>query len=318
MKYYLNQNKFFILLAFCLQLNAVSAQTDIDAIMMEKNAFCVGPMYSYSSWKDYWEGTLKRDNQNLGTVSTQMFGIMGNYGLSRKLNLLFNIPYITTKASAGTLHGMNGMQDLSLFVKWKAVEEKVLDGKFSLFGIGGVSFPTSNYVADFLPLSIGLKSKTASARIMFDYLHGNLFVTGSATYVYRSNIKIDRTSYYTTEMHLTNEVEMPDGASFNFRAGFRNHRLIAEAVVNNWTTLGGFDITRNNMPFPSNKMNATTVGANIKYVIPPIPQLSIVAGGNYTVAGRNVGQATTVYGSFFYVFDFSKKTKSKDQPAKTN
>ena len=53
------------------------AQTDIDAIMMEKNAFCVGPMYSYSSWKNYWEGTLKRENLNLGTVSTQMFGVDG-------------------------------------------------------------------------------------------------------------------------------------------------------------------------------------------------------------------------------------------------
>ena len=56
-------------------------------------------------------------------------------------------------------------------------------------------------------------------------------------------------------------------------------------------------------------MNATTVGVNFKYVLPPLPQLSIVAGGNTTVAGRNMGQATTVYGSFFYVFDFSQKNK---------
>ena len=72
------------------------------------------------------------------------------------------------------------------------------------------------------------------------------------------------------------------------------------------------------MPFPSNKMNATTVGANFKYVIPRLPQLSIVAGGNTTVAGRNMGQSTTVYGSFFYVFDFSKKTKANDNSPKTD
>jgi hypothetical protein len=94
--------------------------------------------------------------------------------------------------------------------------------------------------------------------------------------------------------------------------------LIAEAVLNNWTTLGGFDITRNNMPFPSNKMNATMAGVNIKYVLPSLPQLSIVAGGMHTVAGRNVGQATTVYGSFFYVLDLSRKTKSSDQSSNTN
>ena len=86
----------------------------------------------------------------------------------------------------------------------------------------------------------------------------------SATYVLRDNIKIYRTSYYTTEMHYTNEVKMPDAAQFNLRQGYRTQRLIAEALLSNWTTLGGFDITKNNMPFPSNKMNMTTAGINSK------------------------------------------------------
>ena len=37
-----------------------SAQTDIDGLMMEKRFFCVGPTAGYSSWKNYWEGTLKK------------------------------------------------------------------------------------------------------------------------------------------------------------------------------------------------------------------------------------------------------------------
>jgi hypothetical protein len=92
---------------------------------------------------------------------------------------------------------------------------------------------------------------------MVDYQQGNLFCNRLGTYVLRDNIKIDARLINTTALHITNEVEMPMQRNFNFRAGFRNHRLIAEAVLNNWTTLGGFDITRNNMPFPSNKMNAT-------------------------------------------------------------
>lgn len=303
--------------AATLYASGAFAQTDIDGLMMEKNAFCVGPMYSHSSWKEYWEGTLKRENLNLGKVSTQMYSIMGNYGITRKLNALFSVPYVKTKASAGTLSGLDGIQDLSLFLKWRPFQKKLGPGKLSLFGIAGVSFPVSDYVADLLPVSIGLRSKTASARLMADYQLGDWFATGSATYVLRDNIKLDRDAYYTTEMHYSNEVEMPDAANFNFRAGFRNHRLIAETVLNSWKTLGGFDITRNNMPFPSNRMNATSAGVNIKYVLPPLPQLSIVGGGMYTISGRNVGQSTTVYGSLFYVFDFSKKTKSSDQPSKT-
>ncbi len=38
---------------------------------------------------------------------------MGNYDVGKKLNLLFNIPYVTTQTSAGTLHGMHGVHDLS-------------------------------------------------------------------------------------------------------------------------------------------------------------------------------------------------------------
>lgn len=294
------------------------AQTDMDAIMMEKKQLCIGPMYSHSSWKNYWEGNLKRNNSNLGTVTTETFSLMGAYGISKKLNILFNAPYIKTKASAGTLHSMKGVQDLSLYVKWMPLEKELGPGTLSVYTIGGVSVPLTNYVADFLPLSIGLQSKTASARLMLDYQVGKIFVTGSATYVLRENIKIDRTAYYDTQLHLTNEVSMPDASNYNFRAGYRTSKLIAEAVVNKWTTLGGFDISKNNMPFPSNKMNATTIGANFKYVVTPNHNLSLVGGGNTTIAGRNVGQATTFYGSIFYILNFTGKTKSSNQSDKTN
>lgn len=308
-----------IFIFFTVSKHSLFAQTDIDAIMMGKSRFCVGPMYSYSSWKNYWEGTLKRDNLNLGTVSTQMYSVMGNYGISSKLNVLFSVPYVKTKASAGTLHGSKGVQDLSLFVKWLPIEKELLGGIFSVYGVLGGSVPLTNYTPDFLPLSIGLHSKTALGRLMVDYQQGSIFATASATYLLRDNIKIDRNAYYTTETHLTNEVEMPNAANYNFRAGFRNERLIAEAIVNRSQTLGGFDITRNNMPFPSNKMNATVIGANFKYVfLAGKPEVSVVAGGNTTVAGRNVGQSTMFYGSIFYVLDFSHKKKLTEQPGKTD
>jgi len=170
-----------------------------------------------------------------------------------------------------------------------------------------------------IPLAPGVKGHSIIAvKGKGDYHQGNLFVTGSATYVYRDNITIDRTAYYTTDMPYTDEVRMYDGLNTNFRAGYRSQWLIAEAVVNNWTTLGGFDITRNNMPFPSNKMNATAVGVNFKYVLSQLPELSIVAGANTLVAGRNVGQATNIYGSLFYVFDLGHKQRLTKKPANAN
>jgi len=271
----------------------------------------------YSSWDHYWEGTFKRNNQNLGTVSTQMFGLMGTYGVSRKLNILVNAPYVETKASAGTLHGQHGIQDLSAWIKWLAVEQNIGKGVLSLYALGGASVPLTNYIADYLPLSIGLHSKTVSGRIMADYQLGNFFATASYTYTFRDDITIDRNSYYTTELHLTNKVDMPNMTSFNFRTGYRSERWILEAVLSNMTTIGGFDIRKNDMPFPSNKMNATMAGAHFKYNLKAVQGLSLTGGGNYTVAGRNVGQATAFDIGVFYILDFSRKTKKTAAPAKT-
>ncbi|MBC7830222.1 MAG: hypothetical protein H7122_20935 [Chitinophagaceae bacterium] len=292
---------------------SAKAQTDIDGIMMTKTNFCTGVVYSHSSWKNYWEGTFKRDNANLGTVSTQMIGVMGNYGITDKLNILFGVPYVQTKASEGSLKGMKGVQDLSLWVKWMPVDLRIGKGEFSAYGVAGYSFPVSNYVVDFLPMSIGLRSKNLSLRAIADYQIGKFFVTGSATYVLRSNIKIDRNSYYTTEMHYTNEVKMPDAASFNFRTGYRSNSFTGELVFSNWTTLGGFDITKNNMPFPSNEMNATRAGVAFKYTMKQLPGLSVIGGSNITLTGRNVGQSTDFSAGVFYVFDFKKKNK-KNSP----
>lgn len=303
-----------IIMAACIPSKA---QTEIDGIMMAKNNYCSGIMYNYSSWDQYWEGTLKRNNLNLGTVSTSMIAYMGNYGISDKLNVLFGLPYIKTKASAGTLHGMQGLQDLSLWVKWMPYEKEFGKSTLSFYAIGGVSVPVTDYTPDLLPLSIGLRSKTLSLRAMADYQIGSWFATASATYVVRDKVTLDRESYYTTQLHNTNEVSMPDASTVNIRAGYRTGRLIAEAVWNKWTTLGGFDITRNNMPFVSNRMNASMLGINMKYNLKKIEGLSLIANGNITLSGRNMGQASTLGGGAFYVIDFSSK-KKKEKTSSTD
>ena len=292
-------------------VNSSMAQTDQDAIMMSKNNFCTGVMYSHSSWNYYWEGTFKRNNQNLGTVSSNTESVMGNYGINRRLNIIIGLPYIETKASAGTLHGMKGFQDISAWVKWMPIEKELKKGVISFYLLGGASIPISNYVADFLPLSIGLHSKTLSGRILLDYQLGSFFATGSATYTYRSNITIDRTAYYTSSLILSNEVVMPDVTNFAFRTGYRSSYLIAEAVVSNMTTLKGFDIRKNDMPFPGNQMDATTAGANFKYTLKKVSGLSITGGANYTITGRNVGQATNLNIGVFYIIDFTSGKKNE-------
>jgi hypothetical protein len=294
----------------CLGQLAAGAQTEWDAIMMNKKQICIGPMYTYSSWDHYWEGTLKRENLNIGRVTTQSVMVMANYGITDNLNIMAGAPYVWTKASAGTLTGMQGVQDISAFVKWRALNKTVGKGKLALYALGGLSTPLTDYVVDYLPLSIGLGSTNLTMRGMVDYNINRITLTGSAAYVVRSNVKIDRSAYYDTRLRFSNEIDMPDLAQFQFRTGYRGRYLIAEALVTNQTTLGGFDITRNNMPFPSNRMNATMLGLFGKYTVRQYTNLAFVAQANFTIAGRNVGQANAYSAGIFYAFYFGgKKTK---------
>ena len=279
--------------------------------MIPKNYFCAAGVYTHNSWDNYWEGTFKRNNLNLGTVSSNVYALGGNYGLSNRINILFMVPYIRTNSTAGTLRNQNGIQDLNLAVKWLAVKQEVGTGLLSLHAIVSGNIPLGKYESDYLPLALGMQTKSIALRGLLNYQVGRFFVAGAGQYVRKDNVTIDRDSYYTTEMHYTNQVAMPNATNFLVSAGYRSLKFNAEAVVTKINTIGGFDITRNNMPFLSNNMDATLIGGVFKYSFQNIAGLELTAGGNYAVKGRNVGQNTSLFGGVYYVFSVKKDKSDK-------
>lgn len=268
------------------------AQSLSDGIFMNKKFLCVGAFYGHDAWDEYWEGTLLRSNGNIGTVTTQNVMIGLNYGILDRLNVVVMAPYVWTEASAGTLAGQKGVQDLTLGVKYNITAFDALWGRMSLQAVGGGSIPLTDYVADFQPLSIGLQSKTLFGRGIVHYAAANnLTFLLSGTYIARGNIEIDRTSYYTTEQIYSSEVEMPDAAQFAFRGGYYSYRWGAELTANQMLTLGGFDIRRQDMPFPSNNMDATRIGAEAFYRFPFLDDLQLIGSAYQTVGGRNMGKS---------------------------
>ncbi len=287
---------------------SLKAQTDIDALFMPKNNLCGGVIAGQSTWNHYWEGTLYRENLNIGSVNSQFAMAMANYGLTDKLNVIAMAPYVSNTATAGTLHAQSGIQDLTLMLKKELMLKTMMGIEFSAVGILGGSSPLTHYVADYLPLSIGLGSKTGMGRLIVDGQKGHWYGTLSGTYTVRNQVKIDRTAYYTDQLIYSNMVAMPSVFGYNVRLGWRDHaEKIFELYLDVMNTLGGFDIRRNDMPFLSNNMDATRVGVNIKYPINLLNGLSVMANANKTIAGRNVGQTHTVQLGLVYQADFSKK-----------
>jgi hypothetical protein len=304
-----NQSSHFLSLlvlftTIILAATPVSAQTFTDGLMMSKGKVCVMAVYTHDRWQDYWEGTLKRENFNIGKVTTQSVGVMAAAGITKHVNIMASLPYITTQASAGTLHGRQGIQDASVGLKVRPFEKDVFFGKLSAMTVLGFSTPASNYVTDYLPMSVGLGTTTGSLRGILHYKTNiGAFATLQAGYIHRSNIKIDRYSYYTDRQYMTNEVWMPDVASYSARAGYYSTQLIAEAWIDHMQTLGGTDIRRNDMPFPSNRMIATRVGVMGTYRLPFAKNLSVLSSVGYVVAGRNVGQSTSISGGLSYIIN---------------
>ena len=286
---------------------SATAQTITDGVMMPARQLCTGFLYDYDRWSDYWEGTLERDNGNIGSVTTQSLSWVATYGVTDRFNVIAMAPYMWTSASAGTLRGQSGLQDLSLALKLQALAVPVgQGGAFKAFAVGAVGVPMSDYTPDFYPLSLGSHSRRASGRATLNYTSGGgLYVNGTGGYTWRDNVTLDRSSYYTDgRLVYGNEVAMPDVYDLGFSVGYNRGRILAPLTYVRQVTRGGDDIRRQDMPFVSNRMNASRIDASILYYLPQLPDLGLKLAATRTLTGRNVGRATTLQAGVLYVFHF--------------
>lgn len=288
-------------LAISLLLSAPAwAQMPHDAIYMPKKTVCIAGMYGRSTWTSYWEGTLQRENFNIGTHTTQSVSVMPAIGVSDRVNVILNLPYVWTSTSAGNLMGQKGIQDLSAWLKVKAVAYKGL----SLNAVLGGSLPVGNYVPDFLPMSIGLQARTVSGRLIANYTHPKtgLYLTAHGTYNWRGNIRVDRDAYQANDrVYNTSEVSVPNAYDAAVRLGVVRRIWQTEVFAERFACLSGDNIRRNDMPFPTNKMEATQVGWYGK--VQP-RNLGLNARVAYVIDGLNVGQSTTFMIGVLYQLHF--------------
>jgi Putative MetA-pathway of phenol degradation len=295
--------KFSLVAILALSSLCSNAQMMNDGIFMAKGNLCGGVTYMNDSWKNYWEGTLYRENKNLGTVTTQAIMLSGNYGISDRFNLMFTLPYIKVKPSGGTAQGLSGVQDLTMSVKYRALQLKNL----SVIGSVGGSIPTNNYVADYMPLTIGTQAKTLFGRgILYYTLPADLALTVHGTYTARSNVRVDREMYYTDKGYFTNEMVMPDVVNFGAKLGHYSFRWQLEATYDQQVTQGTLDIRRNDMPGLCDKFDYQKVGFVAAYRIPQLKDIQLMVTGGKILSGRNVGESTTFSIGISQFIDFRK------------
>ena len=301
------------LIVFGMGLRDAHSQTIEDGIMIPKNAICSGTLYTHDAWDHYWEGAYNRTNGNLGTVTTQTMDFTANYGVFSRLNVIGTAPYVWTYATQGVLHGQEGFQDLTLAVKYELIRQQLKKfGTVRFFPVVSGSIPLTSYSPDFQPMSIGLHAKTIAPRATLNFQGlGGLYVNGSAAYVFRGNVTLDRNYYYTdNQIFLSNQVAMPNQFDYVVSAGYRGHDVMLIGNFAEQQTRGGGDIRPQDLPFVSNRMNFSKAGAS---AVLPIP-LPLLHGLQYwftysnTFDGRNVGGSNTFTSGLMYQIQIHRRS----------
>lgn len=300
---------FTFFLAGLWAMGLTFAQTPTDAWMMKPGEICIALPYSTESWSEYWEGTLKRDNGNIGTFQRQVVMPMFALGITDRINVIGALPWVKTQSTQGQLAGVTGLQDAGLWVKAELLRKTLGKGSLTAHAVTGFSTPVTNYLSDYQPFSLGLGCPDASIRAIGQY-HSDKgpFLRAQAGFHYRGNTTIERYYYYTDYGVYSDRVDVPNALTYGVAAGswMMNNTFRIELLFDGMQTLGGYDIRRQDMPFPSNRMIFTRLGANLQWYVPGIKGLSLLAGGGYVLNGRNVGQSLSWMGGIAYQFPLWK------------
>lgn len=297
-----------ILIPF-IGLTDLKSQTPSDALMMKKNELCIALIYQHDTWDEYWEGTLLRNNQNIGVLTRNMVIPMFAYGISSKFNIIASLPYVSTEASGGQMVGASGLQDFSIFAKYSPFELKRESGSLSTFVTGGFSLPVSTYLSDYMPFSLGLGTQEFSLRGIFKYEHkSSLYLRGSYAYLHRTTTEAERDYYYADGSYYTTTMDVPSASNAELALGgwLFKRALQLEAGYITQTSLSGDDIRRQNAGQPTNKMDVSTINGRLRYFPSILQGSSIMFGYTDVLSGRNVGKSTIISGGLTYQFMLKK------------
>ncbi len=266
------------------------AQSPVNGFMQPKGHGSVVLSHNFESYNSVFLVPKKVEGVPIfNEIKVNSTSVYTTYGLSDKLNVILNVPYIKAEGAASeqVLKNLNytntqrGLQDVSVYVKYNALTVESDKRTFSLVGAFGVKTPLGDYsVDDGLQTIVAIGNRATSVNALAIGLlrdNSGFFVSGQAGYCVRNK-------------------QVPDAMMSELKIGLIKPRFYVDALIAHQTSLGGTDILADGFQgfFPSTKVNYTRIGLNI--FIPIYGQFGLCTGASTYIAGRNLGQSTSVYG----------------------
>jgi hypothetical protein len=299
---------FYLLLTLVFTTSLVYSQTPSDAIMMEKSQICLGAIYDFGSFDQYWEGDRLRSNATIEKVSRNVILNMVAIGIMDRLNLIVSVPYVQTKSSepnGGKFVGVSGFQDIGFALKGEILNKQIGAGKLSALGTIGYSTPVTNYLSDYMPYSIGSGADVWSFRGIVQYkLDNGFYARTSVAYLLRGQTEAERDYYYNNGSYYTSWMDVPNAWNYNLGLGknFFDNSLKIEANYTGFKSISGDDIRSYNAAQPTNRVEYDEISFLAQYYFKKLKGFGVLGGYSQVVDGRNISKLSNFKVGLTYAF----------------
>jgi hypothetical protein len=292
----MKQRHFLGCLALAALPLATFAQSPVSGFMNGKGHGAIAVSYSAEQYDNVFLVPADADGVPVfNEVNVNSVSLYGSFGLTDRLDAVLSLPYITARGNAteavlnelGFENERSGIQDLSVFLKYKPFGCSVGAGSLDFMLAAGLKTPLGNYKADEglqSIIAIGNRATSVNGMAIAQWRSASgVFVTTQAGYSLRNG-------------------EVPNALLGEVKLGYAGRRFYADAWLAGQTSDGGVNILGEGFTgfFPATDVSYHRAGINV--YVPLAAGFGISAGASKYLSGRNVGESTGVSGSVVYNF----------------
>ncbi len=181
-----------------------------------------------------------------------------------------------------------GLQDVSLYIKYNPYNFKMGKGSLALIGALGIDAPLSNYnVNEGLQsiIAIGNRATKINGVILAQYKSNcGIFVNGQVGYSIRNK-------------------DVPNAFTSEVKVGYAAKHFYIDAYSSTIVSTSGTDILKENFQgfFLGTKVVSTKIGGSV--YVPLVHGLGVAGGVSSYVQGRNLGIASGYYAAVITHFN---------------
>ncbi|WP_116125667.1 transporter [Lewinella sp. IMCC34183] len=239
----------------------VLGQGAISGFPVAEGEVSVAPAWSVERYSEYFgpDGTV--EDRDVRTLSYSLFV---EAGMNEQTALVATLPYLRTNDDPGSL------QDASLWIKYRNLDQRTPAGAHRVFTAVGLSFPVGNYATSG-PTAIGQRASVFQGRLVYQYQFDSGFFLHA-----QSGIDFQFAPESRANWPLL------------LRSGYGTRYYYFEGWLEFVTTLE---------PGPAVRSATAGTGSSWRRVggtlyVPLLPWAGLVGGGAYVLGGEYIGRST--------------------------